>query len=446
MQKLVVVFLLLLSVSVQAQDKLPRRGFFGVQTQAVSDSIRAQWKNLPEGGVSIVSVVAGSSAEAAELKVGDVITAVNGKGIADPSAFSSALSRYKSGDAVAIELFRDGQALETQVALKEFPREKPDDFDVIYDSVPVDGALRRVIFTKPHQGGKLPLIFFLGGIGCYSLDLMPEQDHPYKTLLYAMTRAGFATLRVEKTGMGDSQGPPCAEQNFHDEVRGYVAAFRELPRFDFVDTSRIILLGHSMGGVVAPVLANQVPVQGIVAIATSGIWWVEYELINQRRQLLLAGTTPDSIEIAAREKELAMHLLLIEKKTPDEILKDHPELSDELQYPTHYTFIQDLADLNLGREWMNVTCKTLFVYGGADFVTDRGEHLYAVNLMNNLHPGIARFVEVPNMDHFFTRIESQRASFDNLIAGRPNREFSQEVIPVVGGWCVDLLRELNSSR
>ncbi|MDD5088684.1 MAG: alpha/beta fold hydrolase [bacterium] len=446
MQKFAMILLFLCTALASAQDKLPRRGFFGVQTEAVSDSLRAAWKSLPEGGAYIASIVPGSSAEAAELAVGDVLTAVNGTAIADPSAFSAALATLKGGDAVSIRLVRDGQALETQIALKEYPRETPEDFDVIYDSVPVDGALRRVIFTKPRQEGKLPLIYFLGGIGCYSLDFMAGQDHPYKTLLDELTRAGFATLRVEKTGMGDSEGPPCAEQNFRDEVRGYVAAFRDLPRFDFVDTSRIILLGHSMGGVVAPVLASQVPVQGIVAIATSGIWWVEYELINQRRQLLLAGASPDSIEIAAREKELAMHLLLIEKKTPDDILKDHPELADELEYPAHYTFIQDLADLNMAREWMNVTCPTLLVYGSADFITDRSEHIYAADLMNTLHPGIARFVEVPNMDHFFTRVESQRASFDNLMAGMPNREFSQDVIPVIGGWCTEVLSTLNAPR
>jgi len=440
MRTIVVVCFVFLSALASAQDSLPRRGFFGVQTEAVSDSLRAAWKSLPSGGAYIASIIPGSSAEAAELRVGDVLTSVNRKAISDPAAFSSALASLKGGDVVTVGLFRGGQALETQVTLKEFPRETPDDFDVIYDSVPVDGALRRVIFTRPRQAGKLPLIFFLGGIGCYSLDFMAGQDHPYKTLLDELTRAGFATLRVEKTGMGDSEGPPCAAQNFHDEVRGYAAAFRELPRFEFVDTSRVILLGHSMGGVVAPVLAGQVSVRGIVAIATSGIWWVEYELINQRRQLALAGMSPDSIEIAVREKELALHLLLIEKKTPDDIVNDHPELADEMDYPAHYTFIQNLADLNLAREWMNVTCPTLFVYGGADFVTDRREHLYAVNLINERRPGLARYEEVPNMDHFFTRVESQRASFDNLMAGRPNREFSREVLPVVGGWCLELVR------
>ncbi|MFZ5434634.1 MAG: alpha/beta fold hydrolase [Calditrichota bacterium] len=443
MRNLFIFILILLTTAVFAEDQLPRRAFFGVQTTPVPDSVRAQIKNLPDGGVSIVTVTPGASAEAAELKSGDIITALAGKPIADPSALSSALARYKHGDEVEIAFFRDGQPFTTQVALHEFPREKPDDFDVIYDSVPVDGALRRIIFTKPRQPGKLPLIFFLGGIGCYSLDFMDGQDHPYKTLLYELTRAGFATLRVEKTGMADSEGPPCATQNFYDEVKGYVAAFRDLPRFDFVDTGRIILVGHSMGGVVAPVLANQVPVQGIVAIATSGIWWIEYELTNQRRQLVLAGVSPDTIEVYAREKELAMHLLLIEKQTPDEIVKAHPELADDLEYPAYYTFIQDIANLNLAREWMNVTCPTLFVYGSADFITDRSEHLYAVDLMNNLHPGRARFEEVPNMDHFFTNVESQRASFDNMMAGRPNREFSKQVIPVVGGWCVDVLRELD---
>lgn len=56
-------------------------------------------------------------------------------------------------------------------------------------------------------------------------------------------------------------------------------------------------------------------------------------------------------------------------------------------------------------------------------------------MINHYHPGHAKFVEVPEMDHNFTKIPSQRASFDNVMAGFPNKEFNAAVLPVLIDWC-----------
>lgn len=87
------------------------------------------------------------------------------------------------------------------------------DYAIEYGSVDVGGAKRRVIITRPRHAGKHPAVLLIGGIGCYSLDGIlrpPELHDAYATLLASLTRAGYATMRVEKSGMGDSEGPPCA--------------------------------------------------------------------------------------------------------------------------------------------------------------------------------------------------------------------------------------------
>ena len=49
-----------------------------------------------------------------------------------------------------------------------------------------------------------------------------------------------------------------------------------------------------------------------------------------------------------------MHLLFVEKQTPEQILKEYPELEEYLQYPAHYTYMQEVANLNLSAYWKNV--------------------------------------------------------------------------------------------
>ena len=223
---------------------------------------------------------------------------------------------------------------------------------------------------NPKAAGKYPVVVFIGGLGCFSFDVAPGTPFAYNTIIDQVAKTGFVTVRIEKTGQGDSQGQPCEGVDFYTELKGYMAGMRALSSYSFMDTTQVILLGHSMGGIIAPLICKDYPVKGIIAIATDAGSWFEYELVNQRRQLVLEGMDYDTIEIKAREKELVLHAFLVEKKSPEEILKDHPDWEENLQYPCHYSYIQQVADLNMANVWKQVEAQVMFVYGLADFVTD----------------------------------------------------------------------------
>jgi hypothetical protein len=65
---------------------------------------------------------------------------------------------------------------------------------------------------------------------------------------------GFVTMRVEKSGVGDSQGEPCAWIGYSEEIAGYRAALAGLRSNPAVDPNRIFLLGISLGGCSHPSL------------------------------------------------------------------------------------------------------------------------------------------------------------------------------------------------
>ena len=79
---------------------------------------------------------------------------------------------------------------------------------------------------------------------------------------------GYVTMRVEKSGVGDSQGPACGAIGYSQELDGYRAALSALKRHPSVDPGQVHLLGISLGGVFAPVLAREFPIRGIVVDRT----------------------------------------------------------------------------------------------------------------------------------------------------------------------------------
>lgn len=426
--------LLVVFTASEARD-LPRRAFFGAQLTDATPEQLAATKLTLDGGVALAGIVAGSTAESAGLQDGDILISLNGEPLTSAETLRDAIRSSKAGAMLQFKYVRGTEQKPGAVQLKEYPRETSEDFDVLYDAVDVDGNLRRIIFTKPQGKGKFPLVVMMGGLGCYSVDVPPPTPFAYREILYALTRAGFATLRVEKTGQGDSEGSPCEKQSFFDETHGYVTVLNDLDRFKFIDRDKIIYFGHSMGGLTAPVVYQDVPCAGICAIGTGAISWFEYELANQRKQLVLAETPYDSLEIQQQQKELAMHLLFVEKWVPEQILAKHPDLEPFLEYPAHYTYMQEVANLNLASLWKNIDTPCLFIHGGADFVSDSYEHAYNRDVVNYYHPDRAEYIEFPGMDHFFLKAEDEKDAFANLMAGLPRRDFQDGIFEPIIAFC-----------
>ncbi len=194
-----------------------------------------------------------------------------------------------------------------------------------------------------------------------------------------------------------------------------------------MDPTRVFVFGHSIGGIVGPLVAAEEPVRGLVAAETIGTDWFEYELENFRRQTLLARTPYDELERKSRRMRECRRRLLLEKQTPEQVLKDAPACSEYLDDPAPYTYMQQLADLNLAEVWKKVDAPALVIYGTSDFLTSAAEHEYLRDMVNSFHPGRAAYVRIEGMGHGFERVASQREYFESRGGGaRP--EFHTQVL------------------
>lgn len=65
----------------------------------------------------------------------------------------------------------------------------------------------------------------------------------------SLTRRGLVTVRIENSGVGDSEGAPCPTVDLDNEAAGYAAALHAMEQYPYVDPSRVFLFGHSIGGI-----------------------------------------------------------------------------------------------------------------------------------------------------------------------------------------------------
>jgi pimeloyl-ACP methyl ester carboxylesterase len=362
------------------------------------------------------------------------VTHVNGKLIQSVPDFLTTLSALRAGERIAIDFIRANKHETLTLMLKPRPGESSPLATTDYGSVAVDGTLRRTIITIPKNASpQHPALLYLTGIGCVSQESLDLSDTEAR-LLYGLTSAGFITMRVEKSGVGDSQGRPCTsrEIDLEAEVRGYLAGLTALKRLPQVDSRNVFLVGLSIGGVEAPLLAQKGGVRGVVVINTVAKPLLEYLVATRRRQNLLRNPALDEMENRLRMNELCNHRLLIERVSHDELLRQQPACNEYVDFPAPDAYMQQWAALNMAAEWKKVDAPVLVAFGSADYISSIEDNPYLVGMINSFHPGNASLREIARMDHYLATSDSMQQGV--ALGAEAKREFQPAVVDTVAEW------------
>jgi len=95
------------------------RGFMGILPQELTPELAKQFNVPNDHGVAIAQVEPNSPAEKAGLKVGDVITGINGNAISDVNEFRLQVAGFAPGTTIHLKIARNGQAMDMPVTLGE---------------------------------------------------------------------------------------------------------------------------------------------------------------------------------------------------------------------------------------------------------------------------------------------------------------------------------------
>ncbi|NUO02402.1 MAG: alpha/beta fold hydrolase [Saprospiraceae bacterium] len=395
------LFLLAFLVQLRAQD-LQRRAFMGIRMEPVTEDVQRVMKLPAIKGVLIQQIIAGSTAEAAGLQRGDVLLELDGREVNSPDEAVRAVGAYRAGQTLQYKLFRAGKTMVQQTIIQGVPAETYPDLEVTYSSVKAGDAQLRTMLTRPrHRSGKLPALLFIQGIGCYSMDTPFDTLRPETQLINAIARQGFVVMRVDKSGLGDSRGAPCESIDFYTELEGYRQAYAALQASAGVDSSNCFVFGHSMGGLMAPMLAKDFSVKGIVAYGTIGVNFMEY-FTNTRR------TIAQALELDAAEtdtyvkRECACAAMLLSARLSREEAVKLDEVCDgvyDILLLRSEAYWRQLYDLNIPALWQAYQGKALAAWGSTDYISARREHELIAETVNQSHPGNGTFLEIPNSNH-----------------------------------------------
>ncbi len=412
----------------QPSEPLPRKGYLGVR--------------LAPGptGVVIEAVIPGTTAADDGMRNGDVLVAVDGRTVTTIADVISAVAAMRVGQKFAIALIRDDRRVVLPMTLKERPRDRGDTFDVLYDHI-VSGAARiRIIVTRPHAPGRHPLLFLITGAGSGTIDQPLSGPEPYSRILSEFARSGYVTVRVEKPGIGDSEGGPFAALDFEAELAAYRQAMTDVRSYTFVDGENVFIFGHSMGGVFAPIIASDIPVRGIAVYGTVSKTVMEYFLENWRRQALLGGADPARIDSMLRDLAAALHYLLIERRPPDEILRVRPDLRSTLTklapagliVGRSASFWSQVATKNVPAYWARGQAHVMAIWGRNDFIATEADHPFIAEVVNKARPGMGTYVALEGSDHGFRTTVSIEDSFRRW--NSPGGDFNPLIVTTLKEW------------
>ena len=148
--------------------------------------------------------------------------------------------------------------------------------------------------TRPTGRAKTPVVVTISGSGPQERDSrisMVPNYALFRDIADSLGRRGMAVLRWDDRGVGASGGRESAQRgtsaDVADDVRAIVAYLRS--RAD-IDGTRIALVGHSEGGMVAPMVAVADPSVRAIALMAGPAYTGKRVSLQQNRELLAASS------------------------------------------------------------------------------------------------------------------------------------------------------------
>jgi uncharacterized protein len=278
------------------------------------------------------------------------------------------------------------------------------------------GHLAVGTLTRPvNASWPVPVAITISGSGPQDRDgIIPSIGgyRPFRDIAEALADRGIALLRYDDRGMGGSTaGEGRTTQDLAEDVHAIVGYLRA--RHD-IDASRVALIGHSEGGLIAPMLAAADPSLGAIVLLAASAWTGRRVLNSQLRAQLDANV---SLSEAAKDSSAAQRLAQIESTAA-------PWMRFFLEYDP----------LETARR---TTVPVLLLQGATDRqVTQEQAEELAGAFKAGGNPDVTVRI-LPEVNHMFLDDPDGRVSGYHLL---PSGEMNRETIRLLSEWLSERLR------
>lgn len=456
MKKLLIVLILAFHVMNTDAQHLKRRGSIGIQPAPVDQAAATSAGLASPKGAVVKEVLPGSTAARVGMQVNDIILRINDKEIGSLPHLLQIAHALKSEETISFTVVRNKKEMVLKGKVQPRPLNKTSAGETIYDEVGFESGFLRAIVNKPAGEGPFPVIYLMQGYTCASVDDMAPFD-PYRKLFDQLVSEGFVVFRVEKPGVGDSFNTgSCDTLGFKREVAAFDKAYEKLTSYSFIDKDAIFLLGHSMGGAVAPLVARNHSPRGVITYGTLLRPPFEYFISAMRTQHPLMGADYVETDKHLRIYYRFLYEYLIEKKPMEQLVSNNnylPFVMKDLQTGRkdqyehrHYTFWQDLQDMPLAEAWKDTKAQVLTIYGEADIeAIGPDDSILITDLVNYYRPGTASYKYMENVNHSMIRFEDKKT--DLRLRGQPayaahmDKNYDDRVVKEIVEWARKVMEQ-----
>jgi len=168
--------------------------------------------------------------------------------------------------------------------------------------------------TLPHGPGPFPAVVMITGSGPQDRDEQLVGFRPFRIIADHLTRLEIAVYRYDDRGVGSSTGSvsEATSSDFADDVLAAATRISAHPR---IDAARIGLIGHSEGGIVAPIAANRSSAISF-AVLLAGTSVTGAEVIYEQA-MLIARTASASEDDIAKQTQFQQRMFEALKRGED---------------------------------------------------------------------------------------------------------------------------------
>lgn len=301
--------------------------------------------------------------------------------------------------------------------------------DVAYQNTSAPGVELAATLTLPQGKGPFPAVVLITGSGPQDRDEALLGHRPFLVLSDYLTRHGIAVLRADDRGVAQSTGnfSTATTADFATDTEAGIAYLKTRPE---INQHKIGLIGHSEGGMIAPMIAaRNHDVAFIVMMAGTGVPG-DAVLAEQTKLILMADGA--SQEMAENQKTAELEITaLVKQETNSAAL----EKKLREKFSGQFTEAQLSASImQMNSAWMRyfiaydpavalskATCPVLVLNGEKDLQVPPKQNLPAIRKAleagGNKHFEV---VELPGLNHLFqtakTGSPSEYAQIEETIA------------------------------
>lgn len=313
---------------------------------------------------------------------------------------------------------------------------------------PIDKNTLAGTLTTPSNKKEFPVVILISGSGQQNRNSEIFGHQSFWVIADDFAKKGIGVLRIDDRGIGGSDGLTMSvtTKNFADDTN---AAVDFLAQKGF---SKIGLIGHSEGGIIAPMVASQNPkVKFIITMAGPGIPSDELLLLQTTAIAKASGASDDAIKSGEETNrklyalvknyngndlkgELKKVLMADLQKLPEEQQPDATELetvaeqeSKKISIPWFIYFLKINPDVY----WSKLKIPVLAMNGIKDLQVISKENLAGIKAsLEKAKNKQFEIVELPGLNHLFQ--EAKTGTVEEY--GQLEQTIAPQVLDIMSSW------------